>query len=373
MSVINFVCTVIVNLLAQLHQVHVEVPRVPTWKCGTCHCLPGTLYTECVVCNTDSTQGLRLSGPQANFSAPGGIYPQPSTFPKVSELVFTTFVSIVFTMFTLRRTDVRLRPMATLRVIMRLPMAMFRLMMIPPRVMVWLLRALWQGSRRFIWHIFSSPVALKDTVAAPNAVVSARCAAASARLATVNPILRNRISFLVKYNNILNNRILFLVNKEPQWKKELVSPMLKMELEKNKVHRENQRLRELITSLRKKSKHQNTQHIIDRNLWYKLWKWELEKHNKECLLIAKEALIKLQCEYDDVLKMVKTCPITHDPMKDPVICIRDGHRYEREPITEWIKQNGTSPMTRKAVSLDDLIPDTPGAILKAIASKEVCE
>lgn len=62
MSVINFVCTVIVNLLAQLHKVHVEVPRVPTWKCGTCHRLPGTLYTECVVCNTDSTLGLRLAG-----------------------------------------------------------------------------------------------------------------------------------------------------------------------------------------------------------------------------------------------------------------------------------------------------------------------
>ena len=66
MSVINFVCTVIVNLLAQLHKVHVEVPRVPTWKCGTYHRLPGTLYTECVVCNTDSTLGLRLAGPQAN-------------------------------------------------------------------------------------------------------------------------------------------------------------------------------------------------------------------------------------------------------------------------------------------------------------------
>lgn len=139
------------------------------------------------------------------------------------------------------------------------------------------------------------------------------------------------------------------------------------------LHGENRRLRVLITSLRKKSKHQNTQHMIDRNLWWKLWKWELDKHTKECLLIWKKALNTLQCEYDDVQKLLNTCPITHDPMKDPVICIRDGHRYEREPITEWTKQNGKSPMTRKAVSLGDLIPDSPGAILKAIASKEVCE
>ncbi len=39
------------------------------------------------------------------------------------------------------------------------------------------------------------------------------------------------------------------------------------------------------------------------------------------------------------------CPITQDIMKDPVIAL-DGVTYEREVITAWVSEHGTSPMTR---------------------------
>ena len=143
-----------------------------------------------------------------------------------------------------------------------------------------------------------------------------------------------------------------------------------MELEM--VHSENRRLRKQVTLLLQESEHLKSQHKNELVSW-KLWMSQLCSENNKQTTEMMNELDKLQCEYDDVLKMVKTCPITLKPIKDPVICIRDGHRYEREPITQWVKKTGTSPMTRKAVSLGDLIPDTPGAILKAIASKEVCE
>jgi hypothetical protein len=47
------------------------------------------------------------------------------------------------------------------------------------------------------------------------------------------------------------------------------------------------------------------------------------------------------------------CPITHECFVDPVI-VSDGHVYEREAITRWIRQNGTSPFTRQQLSLDDI-------------------
>ena len=335
MSVINFVCSVIVTMLAQLHQVHVEVPRVP-WKCGHCQIKNVPLQTKCVVCNTDSALGLRLAGPQANTNASGGIFPQPPTFPRVSELVVTSFAAMVFTMFKLRRKVVILRTMAMFRVMMRIPMTMFR-------VMVWLPKALWQGSRRFIWHIFSSPVALKDT---PVTLAEFQLMHIQ-RLQNEYNLLRQKATLMESQLKVRTPCRAWTQDSLGRWIRKDIAAM---ELEKNKVQSEYRRLQKQVT-------------LLDS---------ENNKQTKEIIMIRKE-LDKLQCEFGDVLKMVKTCPITLKPIKDPVICIRDGHRYEREPITQWVEQKGTSPMTRKAVSLDDLIPDTPGAILKAIASNEVCE
>jgi len=50
------------------------------------------------------------------------------------------------------------------------------------------------------------------------------------------------------------------------------------------------------------------------------------------------------------------CPITHELMVDPVID-PDGNSYERKAIEDWLRQNGTSPITRTNLSAADLRPN----------------
>jgi hypothetical protein len=47
------------------------------------------------------------------------------------------------------------------------------------------------------------------------------------------------------------------------------------------------------------------------------------------------------------------CPITLDVFRDPVLA-GDGHVYERDAITQWIEQQGTSPLTRQPLNINDL-------------------
>ena len=48
------------------------------------------------------------------------------------------------------------------------------------------------------------------------------------------------------------------------------------------------------------------------------------------------------------------CPITGELMNDPVSEPDGGHTYERSAIEKWIMKNGTSPITRKILGVDDL-------------------
>jgi len=50
------------------------------------------------------------------------------------------------------------------------------------------------------------------------------------------------------------------------------------------------------------------------------------------------------------------CPITRDPMEDPVICC-DGHTYEREAIEMWLRNNSRSPKTNQPLPSRELIPN----------------
>ena len=50
------------------------------------------------------------------------------------------------------------------------------------------------------------------------------------------------------------------------------------------------------------------------------------------------------------------CPITHALMVDPVTD-PDGNSFEKHAIEEWIRQNGTSPITRAALSAKNLAPN----------------
>ena len=54
--------------------------------------------------------------------------------------------------------------------------------------------------------------------------------------------------------------------------------------------------------------------------------------------------------------MSLTCPITHEPFVDPVID-PEGNTYERAAIVEWVLQHGTSPVTRAALTVDQLVPN----------------
>jgi hypothetical protein len=59
----------------------------------------------------------------------------------------------------------------------------------------------------------------------------------------------------------------------------------------------------------------------------------------------------------DTVPQEYICPITAEIMKDPVIG-SDGQTYEREAITEWLTTRvARSPMTRIAMSVDDLKPN----------------
>ena len=49
------------------------------------------------------------------------------------------------------------------------------------------------------------------------------------------------------------------------------------------------------------------------------------------------------------------CPITHEPFRDPIRA-SDGRLYEREAITKWVSEHGTSPFTREPLHWDDLRP-----------------
>jgi hypothetical protein len=50
------------------------------------------------------------------------------------------------------------------------------------------------------------------------------------------------------------------------------------------------------------------------------------------------------------------CPITRSLMVDPVID-PDGNSYEKHAIEDWIRRSGTSPITRTALSINDLHPN----------------
>ena len=53
---------------------------------------------------------------------------------------------------------------------------------------------------------------------------------------------------------------------------------------------------------------------------------------------------------------VHRCPITHEPMQDPVVTA-DGHTYERGSITEWLQLSAVSPLTGLPLRHMELVPN----------------
>jgi len=58
------------------------------------------------------------------------------------------------------------------------------------------------------------------------------------------------------------------------------------------------------------------------------------------------------------------CPITCDLMDRPAVAA-DGHSYELEAITRWLRTNNTSPFTRAPLHTTALVPNV--ALRNAIA------
>jgi hypothetical protein len=50
------------------------------------------------------------------------------------------------------------------------------------------------------------------------------------------------------------------------------------------------------------------------------------------------------------------CPITGELMNDPVVT-PNMHRFERKAIEEWVRSNGSCPISREPLRLDQLKPD----------------
>ncbi|CAB9519140.1 SAM and U-box domain-containing protein 1 [Seminavis robusta] len=51
------------------------------------------------------------------------------------------------------------------------------------------------------------------------------------------------------------------------------------------------------------------------------------------------------------------CPITEQLLRDPVID-RDGNTFERRALVKWIKEEGTSPITRRPLMVQQLYDNT---------------
>ncbi|CAF0792134.1 unnamed protein product [Rotaria sordida] len=64
-----------------------------------------------------------------------------------------------------------------------------------------------------------------------------------------------------------------------------------------------------------------------------------------------------EVDYADIF-----CPITREIYRDPVGAA-DGFVYERDAITKWILQTGTSPFTRQPLKIDELKPDNKRRLL----------
>jgi len=58
----------------------------------------------------------------------------------------------------------------------------------------------------------------------------------------------------------------------------------------------------------------------------------------------------------ELLPNMPCCPITRDPMRDPVVAA-DGHTYERSAIVRWLKNSDKSPLTGSVLPHKNLVPN----------------
>eukprot|EP01137_Pigoraptor_chileana_P013361 Opistho-2@66783 len=70
---------------------------------------------------------------------------------------------------------------------------------------------------------------------------------------------------------------------------------------------------------------------------------------------ASDAKCRPQNDEDEDPLSSFLCPITQEPMRDPVVTCY-GHCFERAAIERWIRERGTCPMTKRPLALDKIYP-----------------
>lgn len=111
------------------------------------------------------------------------------------------------------------------------------------------------------------------------------------------------------------------------------------------------------------SLNQNTKKMLDSNLSLREALSQKDNRIKAVENQTNEIVRKAMKSVDSFL-----CPITREPMTDPVICC-DGHTYERSAIEVWLRNNSRSPKTNQPLASKELIPNH--ALRSAIDSMEV--
>ena len=98
---------------------------------------------------------------------------------------------------------------------------------------------------------------------------------------------------------------------------------------------------------------------------------ELERRLELELEAAREREAALEAalkQRSDALSELVVCPITHEPMVDPVSAA-DGQTYERRAIEEWLTKAGSvpiSPMTGETLKDTTLRPNFLARALPAL-------
>ena len=106
-----------------------------------------------------------------------------------------------------------------------------------------------------------------------------------------------------------------------------------------------------------KSKSLETQDVLDNVARHQsVLEEELREHRAEIARLRIRELPEDLC-----------CSITCEIMKDPVLCVGDGHTYERVAIEQWLATGrGTSPATNEPLESTSLV--TNHTVKKLIAA-----
>ena len=97
-----------------------------------------------------------------------------------------------------------------------------------------------------------------------------------------------------------------------------------------------------------KSKKLETEEVLDNVARHQsVLEEELREHRAEIARLRIRELPEDLC-----------CSITCEIMKDPVMCVGDGHTYERVAIEQWLATGrGTSPATNERLENTTLVPN----------------